>query len=645
MKHLKLSAIALLLFANIAVAQEKQKEKVEQLEEVVLSDTKFELKKSQSGKIIYKITQKDIQQNQGKTLTQLLNNIAGVEVNGTNNAKGTNLGLYFRGGRSHQVAVLIDGVLVSDPTGITSTYNINLLTINQIESIEILKGSSSTLYGSGAAAGVINIKLKEASKKAFSFDYTASLGTNDSQENRKGNVDELNQNIGIRGTVNKFNYLTSIGFTNSNGMSAASDANAATVFEKDGFKSENALLKLGYNATDKLSFQFFGNYNQYNYDYDAGSYADSDINKGFFKELKHGIKANYNYKKGALVVIGSASNLKRGFDSFNSWSATTDEFRYEGKSTSVELINKYTINNEFHVITGFNYQDFSNQTNSPYGIIDSNIANYSTSDPYASVVYTGKSGLNINTGARLNNHSEYGNHLVYHINPFFNAISSENTKLKVITSYSTAFIAPSTYQLFSQYGNLNLTPEENTTIEVGFDASYKKWLQISSVFFYRDEINKVIFNFDPITFVSQYGNSEDNTNAKGVETLVKLQPNEKVTVNLAHTYTYKSQDLDYIPKNKISANIVANLFKNTTLSLAYKNVSNRTASYFDSITYTTATTTLKAYNLVDFSANYKLMKNLAVFGSLENILNEKYEETYGYSTRGRNIRLGIKLNF
>ena len=97
---LKLSVLTLLLSAQIAVAQEEQKEKVEQLDEVVLSDTKFELKKENSGKIIYKITKKQIEQSAGKTVADLLDQVAGVEISGNNNAAGYPIGIYIRGGRN-----------------------------------------------------------------------------------------------------------------------------------------------------------------------------------------------------------------------------------------------------------------------------------------------------------------------------------------------------------------------------------------------------------------------------------------------------------------------------------------------------------------------------------------------------------------
>ena len=80
------------------------------------------------------------------------------------------------------------------------------------------------------------------------------------------------------------------------------------------------------------------------------------------------------------------------------------------------------LSNEFQLISGVNYQKQSNLTNSPYGNIDEDIANYETVDPYLTAIYNSGFGLNLNAGARLNNHSEYGNHFVYNVNPSFNFI-------------------------------------------------------------------------------------------------------------------------------------------------------------------------------------------------------------------------------
>jgi vitamin B12 transporter len=637
---IKLSALSLLLSANIAFAQENQEVKINELDEVVLSDTKFELKKENSGKVIYKITAKEIKQNTGKTVMDLLDNVAGVEVNGNNNAQGSNIGLYFRGGRNRQVAVMIDGVLVTDPTGISSSYNLNLLDLNQVESIEVLKGSSSTLYGSGAANGVINIKLKKASNTPIAFNYMASVGTNNTQRNRKTNLDEINQSVGVRGTLDKFSYLANFSMSSVSGMSSANDKDAITPFEKDEFNSNNSMLKLAYQATEKLNFELFGDFNEYQYDYDGGAYVDSDINNGFEKQLRVGFKSNFKYNKGEVIATLSKSDVERGFDSFNGFSNTTDSFLYEGKSLFAELINKYTFSENVHVIAGVNYQDFDNQTTTPFGNIDSDIANYTTIDPFASVVYN-RNKFNLNAGLRLNNHSEYGNHLVYHVNPSYNLKTSEDFKLKALASYSTAFIAPSTYQLFSNFGNVDLDPEENSTIEFGFDTSYKKWLDASAVFFYREEDNAIVLP-DFIT----YRNAENTVNAKGVETVVSVKPIDKVTVTLTHTYTNKSAEFDYIPKHKLNANVTVKPLKRTFVSLNFKNVGERT--YFDQYgSFGTAgeDVVIDSYSLVDLSVNHHVGSHMVLFGSLNNMFNEDYEDTLGFSTKGRNFRVGLKLNF
>ena len=109
------------------------------------------------------------------------------------------------------------------------------------------------------------------------------------------------------------------------------------------FFANNGLLKVGYEINDKIDIELFGNFNKYEYDYDGGAYSDSDINNGYEEELKFGLKSNFKYNKGELVAILSKSDLERGFDSYNSWSNTTDSYLYKGKSVSAELINKYNI--------------------------------------------------------------------------------------------------------------------------------------------------------------------------------------------------------------------------------------------------------------------------------------------------------------
>ncbi len=628
-KRFHLSWLCLLLaFINV-FAQEK-KENVEQLEEVVVTATKFAIKKELIGKVIYQIKPEEIANLKGKTVVDVLDNIAGIQINGANNSAGKNKSTYIRGGRDRHILVLIDGVPVSDPSGVNTTFDLRLLTLSQVESIEVMNGAASTLYGSGAATGVINIKLKKANPEAISLNYQTSIGTNNSQDDSKLNFNDFNQNVSINGTLNKFNYLATFNTSKIDGLSEASDENSSEKFESDQLKTTNAFLRLGYNFNKKLVIQVFGNYDKDVYDYDAGAFSDSDINNGEAKQQRVGITSNYNYTKGSFVLTASYNNIERILNSYNSWTNATDYFEYTGKTYQFDAVNNYKFSNEFQLITGLNYQKQSNLTNSPYGSIDDELANYKTIDPYITAVFNSASGFNLNAGARLNNHTEYGNHWVYNVNPSFNFTNN----FRAISSISTAFIAPSTYQLFSQYGSLDLDPEEVQSMEAGLVFSLKDKLEFNSLFFYREEDNAIILP-DFIT----YRNAEETLIARGIETGVSINVFEDLGIKLGHTYTSKSSDLDYIPKNKFTALLETDCVKNTYLSLRFKNISKRT--YFDQ--YGTGTTLeFDAYNLVDLYASHNLLKDrLSLFVQVNNLFNSNYVETLGYTTLGRNFKIGL----
>ncbi len=635
-KHVTvLGALAISLASTGVFAQDTQEKQIN-LEEVVISATKFKLAKEKVGKVIAKITQEEIKNNAGRTVLELLNNIPGVEIKGLNSAPGEIRSNYIRGGRNRQVLILIDGVPVSDPTGISQEFDLRLLTLSQIESIEVLKGASSTLYGSGAATGVVNIILKKASKESVSLTYEASLGTNNTAASNSTSLLDKNQSISVRGTLNKFNYLGSFNLTGVDGFSAAKSRTNES-FTDDSSSSKNIMFRAGYDFSKDFTVQTFLNYDTFDYEFDGGAYADAIGNIGDQNQMRVGVKPTFNYNKGNLFAIASFNKLER----------ESSGSSYEGKTFNLEVVNKYDFNYNFQVITGVNYQDHSNQTNSQYGNIDADLAKFNTLDAYASVVYTTDFDLTINAGGRMNKHSKYGTHFVYHVNPSYNVLSGGDSALKVMASYSTAYIAPSLYQLFSAYGNLNLDPEENETIEIGFEGTYKSWLAINTTYFNRKENNAIIFQNLSAAPWGQYANALDaSIKVKGMEANVILSPYEFAKLNLGYTYTDKEAETNYIPKNKFVANLELTPLENTFVSLVYKNVGERPGAYYDSTLFETVEETLPSYNLLDINANYKLLdQTVTVFASLTNVFNEDYEETLGYNTRGRNVKLGVRFNF
>ncbi len=145
--------------------------------------------------------------------------------------------------------------------------------------------------------------------------------------------------------------------------------------------------------------------------------------------------------------------------------------------------------------------------------------------------------MNINAGLRLNNHSEYGSHLVYNLNPSYK-VDLDFGYVKGLASYSTAFITPSLFQLFEpSYGNADLEPEENQTIEVGTEVSIKDKATFSLVYFNRNEDNFIDF-IDTGSFVFQYQNIEESFTASGLELVAQAKLTNALDINLNYLHFY-----------------------------------------------------------------------------------------------------------
>lgn len=183
-------------------------------------------------------------------------------------------------------------------------------------------------------------------------------------------------------------------------------------------------------------------------------------------------------------------------------------------------------------------------------------------------------------------------------------------------------------------------------MEFGFESRIKD-IKFNAVYFKRNVQDGIIFKSLSAAPWSIYANSETEVNTKGIEAIVDAKLHTKISLNANYTYTDKSESVDYIPTHKIVAALNTNPFKNTFMSLVYKNVGERT--YFDkwgSFGTAGSNVVLEKYNLLDFNANYKLLEGkVTFFGSVTNLMNEDFEEVLGFSTRGRNYKLGVRLNF
>lgn len=645
-KQFIIGVMAFNLVSTTFFAQKKtsQKDKVETLQEVVVTATKFNLKKENTGKVIHKITKKELQQNAGKTVIEILNTISGIDIRGVNSNPTEPRSINIRGGRSRQVLILIDGVAVTDQSAINQEFDLRLIAVNQIESIEILKGASSTLYGSGAATAVINIILNKASKNKISGSFETSVGSNNTASYSESMLSDRNQNININGSFGSFNFLGSFSLTGVDGMSSAKSSTNSE-FENDAYYGKNGLLKLGYNFNKNITVETFLNFDEFDYEFDGGAFSDSNQNSGNQKQFRVGIKPNLSYSNGQLYLLASVNSIKRSLNQFNTFSNTLDTYQFDGKSIFLDLVNKYEFSKQFQLITGINYQNHSNNSVTPFATIDREIANFNTLDPYASLVYISNYGVSVNFGSRLNMHNVYGNQFVYDGNLAYSVLKDNTTTLKILSSYSTAFIAPSLYQLYDGYsGNIDLKPETNETFEAGFDLRYQDWLSLDVVYFNRNEVNAIIYDNTSYS----YGNSSSDANGLEVNTKVDITSFLSMNASYTHINRNKLEDFnDYIPANKFVGGIDITLYNNAFINFTYRNVGERTIfDRYGSFGSAGEDVILENYQVLDFMTNYKLLgETVTLFAAVTNILNEDYDDIFGYSTRGRNYKVGVRFQF
>lgn len=630
-KQFLIVSVLVFLIANTNLFSQQKNEEVESLNEVVITATKFATNKKNVGKILYQISQKTIANSQGKTIVDLLNDIPGVEINGNFSTKGQNLGYYIRGGRNRQVAILIDGVNVNDPSSFNGDFDLRQIDINQVEKIEVLKGASSTLYGTGAATGVINIILKQASKDRFSGSINTSVGSNTSSKNNNLSAEEYTTNFNFNGTLGKLNYLMALNANGSSGLSAA-ESTTSSQFEEDNFARQNVLVKLNYAVNDNFKVGLLSSYDKFSTDFDGFDFdpvtfasipADRDNNlKSIQKRI--GLNADYTYNNGMLKFRTFITDINR--------TETPSDNFFNGEVYGFDIYNNYAFSNAFSLLVGITsqYQDMIQRTS--FSTIEEGAGKQHFHDPYLSLNFTSASGFNLNLGGRLNIHSEYGNNFVYNINPSYNFKIQEHP-VKLFASYSTAFITPSLSEIFTKLPSINeLLPEENVTIEGGFDITLSDVLTINATYFQREETNKI--GYDPATF--QTINDLGNFSAKGFETEITYTFSKNLKLLANYTFIDRDENLLLkIPQNKFFIRGNYNLTKNTYTSLSYRWV-DETKDFGNSV--------LEAYSLFDFFINHSVLQNKVTFyGSVTNILNENFQEIAGFTARGRNYNLGIKI--
>lgn len=565
---------------------------------LVTADRKALTEERASGQVIL-LNRNDIEKSGTQTLSELLSKQPGIVIT-QQGVSGGNTSLFLRGGEARHVQVLIDGVLVNDPSNPNRQFDFGHLNLASIEEIEILKGAQGVLYGSDAISGVISIKTRAGSRKYLSLSagsyetYEVSAGTGFDQ------------------------FQIAANFTDARGLSSAKTANETP----DG--RQNIHLHSSYKIQTKSIGDFIlrGRYNQDHFDFDdfnqAGMPVDSQTNKTQQKENQQSLSWTHFL--------------------FQSLSVEAQISRYSLKREVLQKTQKSRFKGDHHQAQLHLTQQWSEQQYTLWGL-EARFEDYEKDKKYSKEILTpfvfhryDFQKYFISGGMRFNKENSAKEFLSYQasVGRIF-----ENGFLKA--NYSTGHKNPSLFQLFDPlFGNTDLSSEKSQHGEISSRFEFlnnKLGVEIS----YFTTRLKNRFDFDPTSFRTiNSGEAEISGQEYSVDYNWLGQKSYLAFQQLKTLDLKTGRRLIRRPRYLMQLGQELTISDWLNISFDYQFISSK-KDFNEEI--------LNSTSLWNLSFRGQLKKNLSYQASLMNLFDKDYETASGYNSPGRNWRVGFSYSF
>lgn len=615
------------------------------LNEVVVTASRTPEKKIDANADVAVVTADEIAQKHYSDVSQAVSTVPGVFLSnhgGNAQVYQTN-SIYING--SSNVVVLVDGVR-RNINGITGTAaNLGeMINMDSIDHIEVLKGSASTLYGSDAQGGVINVITKKPAENAVHTTLKTSFGNNSTE----------NYSFYNEGKEGKVFWTAEAG---KELMGDYKDGWGRKVINH--FNSEHYKVKLGYDLGNNSDISL--NYEKYKSDYARPDSGSNDTKRDKGKKDNDYINLQYKAQindrlSNQFSVYRTKIDFQDNYNQSGTGKGTSWTMGMKTVGVSDQLTyttNKQTITGGFDwykdEITKYHNLPFYNASTEqvPDGIHISNTAFYLQDKIDLNEKW------NVTPGIRFDHNSEFGSHT----SPSLTLGYKQNENTNYYFSYKQFFVAPNLYQLYSaDNGNPNLDPEEGYTFEWGVNHKFSDSLSSSFSIFRQHAKNQIAWvKTDPITFVGEYRNT-GKTDSTGFNISLNKQFNEHWSTSLGYSYLHINR-----AKDNLNINLDGQLPESTldigvnyqsdklTASLYGRGVMNRYGNkrYPEMRNYAN-------YWVWNLAANYQIRPDITVFGRLNNIFDQFYtdvgtcKDPYSsswYSAPGRNFEIGLQFQF
>ncbi len=596
-------------------------------------------------------TDDDIADRKPLVISDILRSSPGVAINRAGGF-GSFTQARIRGAEANQVLVLIDGIEAND-VGIGSEFNFANVLAHDIDQVEVLRGPQSSLWGSGAVAGVISITTAESNQP---------FGANGYAEG--GSFGTFTGGLSLGGVGEEFNYRISANFADSDGENIAAEGD-----EKDGYTNKTFNIGAGYKPTENIDIKGVYRHTEADRDFDGTNFVTGlpeDANKktegrfdyaaltgtlaAFDRAWINTLGISYNQSASDNISDGLLDTGTEGTKTRGYWQSTWQPGGDDNNSLTLVLEQIRETFKQSATDTSFGdpNRDLS-QTNR--GLV-------------GEYMHSWDAGWRLSLSARHDDNEDFDNTNTYRAGILYDKLQEQGWQLRA--SYGTGVKNPTFVERYGYYevggpafvGNPNLKPEQSRSWEIGTTLkTHNDFFRTDLTYFnerLEDEVNG--FYFDPslgdmgaTTAINVDGTSKRD----GIEWAGWFNFSENLSLYLAYTYldaygpeTNGSADQEIRrPRNIASGNLnYLFLSKRGKLNINVDYNGDQADIFFGPPTFNERVT-LDAYTLVGAMLSYRILDNLEVYARGENLLDEDYQEVYGFEGQGRAGFVGIRADW
>tara|TARA_R110000764_G_scaffold138885_9_gene226862 strand:- start:44205 stop:46016 length:1812 start_codon:yes stop_codon:yes gene_type:complete len=566
------------------------------LEDQVVTATRTAQSSAQSIAATSVFDRNDIERLQVTSVDQLLRRVPGVNVVNTG-GPGKNTTISIRGASTNQVLVLIDGVRIGSAT--TGDAALQNLPVEQIERIEVVRGARSSLYGSEAIGGVIQIFTRRGGDGGAQPYFSTTVGS----------AQHLAGSAGVSGGDDKAWYNLGVSSLKDEGI----DARPSREVDHDGYREMSANLSGGYRFANGLTLD--GNLLQVDShnDYDSGLDANADnVTKVY------GARARF----APLTAWDVTLQAGRSEDKTDTFNGNVFNTRIDTRRDS------FGWQNDLHIAEGqlltLGYDWLYDEVNGTGSFAEDSRENQGVYGQYL-----GQFGRHeVQLSVRHDDNEQFGAHNTGSLGYGLQL----NDQLRFTTSYGTAFKAPTFNQLYYPgFGNENLEPESSKSLEAGLQGSHE-WGNWSATVF-KNEIEDLIAYFN--SGAGLQAQNIDEASIKGLELEAATQLlgwswQGNLTLQDPQNKSSRSGQGDLLPRR-------AEQIFNLDVDRRFGRIGLGASLHAEGRRWDNAsnTTDLHGYNTLDLRATYWLSHAWRVQAQVTNLFDTEYETAATYQQPGR----------